>query len=444
MKTLIKDGIVVNENKICQLDILIEDEYISKIEKNITDKADKIIDAKGLYVLPGIIDDQVHFREPGLTHKADIYSESKAAVAGGITSFMEMPNTNPPATTLELLENKFCIAKKRSLANYSFFMGASNDNIEEVLKVNPQQVAAIKIFMGSSTGNMLVDDKKTLESIFKNSKMLIAVHCEDEETIKYNTQKAISEFGENIPIEKHPEIRSEEACYKSSSMAVELAKKYNTRLHVFHISTEKELDLFKNNLTIEKKRITCEVCIHHLWFEKSDYKKKGALIKWNPSVKNKSDRDALLNAIIENKIDVIATDHAPHTIEEKNNTYLKCPSGGPLVQHALNAMLELVKKQKISLEKVVEKMSHHPAICFQIEKRGFIRKNYFADLILVDRNSSWQVDKSNIIYKCKWSPFEGQKFSSRVTHTFVNGHLAYTNGTFDESKKGKRLLFNRK
>tara|TARA_B100001093_G_scaffold520499_1_gene616883 strand:+ start:30563 stop:31897 length:1335 start_codon:yes stop_codon:yes gene_type:complete len=444
MKTLIKDGIVVNENKICQLDILIEDEYISKIEKNITDKADKIIDAKGLYVLPGIIDDQVHFREPGLTHKADIYSESKAAVAGGITSFMEMPNTNPPATTLELLENKFCIAKKRSLANYSFFMGASNDNIEEVLKVNPQQVAAIKIFMGSSTGNMLVDDKKTLESIFKNSKMLIAVHCEDEETIKYNTQKAISEFGENIPIEKHPEIRSEEACYKSSSMAVELAKKYNTRLHVFHISTEKELDLFKNNLTIEKKRITCEVCIHHLWFEKSDYKKKGALIKWNPSVKNKSDRDALLNAIIENKIDVIATDHAPHTIEEKNNTYLKCPSGGPLVQHALNAMLELVKKQKISLEKVVEKMSHHPAICFQIEKRGFIRKNYFADLILVDRNSSWQVDKSNILYKCKWSPFEGQKFSSRVTHTFVNGHLAYTNGTFDESKKGKRLLFNRK
>jgi len=444
MKTLIKDGIVVNENKICQLDILIEGEHISKIEKNIPDKADKIINAKGLYVLPGIIDDQVHFREPGLTHKADIYSESKAAIAGGITSFMEMPNTNPPATTLELLENKFSIAKERSLANYSFFMGASNDNIEEVLKVNPKQVAAIKIFMGSSTGNMLVDDKKTLESIFKNSKMLIAVHCEDEETIKYNTQKAISEFGETIPIEKHPEIRSEEACYKSSSMAVDLAKKYNTRLHVFHISTEKELTLFKNNLTIDKKRITCEVCIHHLWFEKSDYIKKGALIKWNPSVKNKSDRDALLKALIENKIDVIATDHAPHTIGEKNNTYLKCPSGGPLVQHALNAMLELVKQQKISLEKVVEKMSHHPAICFQIEKRGFIRKNYFADLILVDRNSSWQVNKRNILYKCKWSPFEGQQFSSRVTHTFVNGHLAYQNGTFDESKKGKRLLFNRK
>ena len=444
MKTLIKNGTVVNENKICQLDILIEGEYISKIEKNITDKADKIIDAKGLYVLPGIIDDQVHFREPGLTHKADIYSESKAAIAGGITSFMEMPNTNPPATTLELLENKFSIAKERSLANYSFFMGASNNNIEEVLKVNPKQVAAIKIFMGSSTGNMLVDDKKTLESIFKNSKMLIAVHCEDEETIKYNTQKAISEFGETIPIEKHPEIRSEEACYKSSSMAVDLAKKYNTRLHVFHISTEKELTLFKNNLTIDKKRITCEVCIHHLWFEKSDYNKKGSLIKWNPSVKNKSDRDALLNALIENKIDVIATDHAPHTIEEKNNTYLKCPSGGPLVQHALNAMLELVKQQKISLEKVVEKMSHHPAICFQIEKRGFIRKNYFADLILVDKNSNWQVNKSNILYKCKWSPFEGQQFSSRVTHTFVNGHLSYQNGTFDESKKGKRLLFNRK
>ena len=443
MKTLIKNGIVVNENKICKLDILIEGEYISKIEESITDKADKIIDAKGLYVLPGIIDDQVHFREPGLTHKADIYSESKAAVAGGITSFMEMPNTNPPATTLELLENKFSIAKERSLANYSFFMGASNNNIEEVLKVNPKNVAAIKIFMGSSTGNMLVDDKKTLENIFKNSKMLIAVHCEDEETIKKNTQKAISEFGENIPISKHPEIRSEEACYKSSSMAVDLAKKYNTRLHVFHISTEKELGLFKNNVTIDEKRITCEVCIHHLWFEKSDYVKKGALIKWNPAVKNKSDKDALLKALIENKIDVIATDHAPHTIKEKNNTYLNCPSGGPLVQHALNAMLELVKKEKITIEKVVEKMSHHPAICFQIEKRGFIRKNYFADLVLVDRNSSWEVNKSNLLYKCKWSPFEGQRFNSKVTHTLVNGHLVYQHGSFDESKKGKRLLFNR-
>ena len=443
MKTLIKNGIVVNENKICKLDILIEGEYISKIEESITDKADKIIDAKGLYVLPGIIDDQVHFREPGLTHKADIYSESKAAVAGGITSFMEMPNTNPPATTLELLENKFSIAKERSLANYSFFMGASNNNIEEVLKVNPKHVAAIKIFMGSSTGNMLVDDKKTLENIFKNSKMLIAVHCEDEETIKNNTQKAIFEFGENIPISKHPEIRSEEACYKSSSMAVDLAKKYNTRLHVFHISTEKELGLFKNNVTIDKKRITCEVCIHHLWFEKSDYVKKGALIKWNPAVKNKSDRDALLNALIENKIDVIATDHAPHTINEKNNTYLNCPSGGPLVQHALNAMLELVKQEKITIEKVVEKMSHHPAICFQIEKRGFIRENYFADLVLVDKNSSWEVNKSNLLYKCKWSPFEGQRFNSKVTHTLVNGHLVYQHGSFDESKQGKRLLFNR-
>ena len=277
----------------------------------------------------------------------------------------------------------------------------------------------------------------------KNSKMLIAVHCEDEETIKSNTQKAVSEFGENIPISKHPEIRSEEACYKSSSMAVDLAKKYNTRLHVFHISTEKELGLFKNNVTIDKKRITCEVCIHHLWFEKSDYAKKGALIKWNPAVKNKSDRDALLNALIENKIDVIATDHAPHTIEEKNNTYLNCPSGGPLVQHALNVMLELVKQKKISLEKVVEKMSHHPAICFQIEKRVFIRKNYFADLVLVDENSSWEVNKSNLLYKCKWSPFEGQRFNSKVTHTLVNGHLVYQHGSFDESKKGKRLLFNR-
>ena len=443
MLTLIKNSTIVNEGEIFKADVLIENQKIKKIDSNININAQKTINAKGLYLIPGVIDDQVHFREPGLTHKADIYTESKAAVAGGITSFMEMPNTKPQVLTQKLLEEKFAIASKKSLANYSFFMGASNDNLEEVLKTNPKNVGAIKIFMGSSTGNMLVDNKDILEKIFSKSNMLIAVHCEDESIIQQNITNAKNKFGKEIPVSEHPNIRSEEACYKSSSMAIELAKKHNTRLHVFHISTEKETNLFDNSTKLKNKKITSEVCIHHLWFEENDYKKKGALIKWNPAVKKKKDKDGLLKALLDNKIDVVASDHAPHTLKEKANSYFKCPSGGPLVQHALPAMLELVKQNKINLEKVVEKMCHNPAICFNIEKRGFIRENYFADLVLVNLNSPWKVDKNNILYKCGWSPFEGEKFHSKITHTFINGNLIYQNGAFDEKHKGKRLTFDR-
>jgi len=443
MQILIKNAQIVNEGKIYKSDVLIEDKIIKKIAAEITIEAEQIIDAKGLYLLPGVIDDQVHFREPGLTHKATIYTESKAAVAGGITSFMEMPNTNPQALTQDLLEEKYKIAAKTSIANYTFFMGASNDNLEEVLKTNPKKVGAIKIFMGSSTGNLLVDDKNVLEEIFSKSPMLIAVHCEDEETIQENTIKAKKKFGEKVPISEHPNIRSAEACYKSSSMAVELAKKHNTRLHVFHLSTEKEIALFDNQLPLSEKRITAEVCIHHLWFSDRDYEKKGTLIKWNPAVKKESDKNALFQALLDDKLDVIATDHAPHTLEEKSNTYFNVPSGGPLVQHALPAMLEFVKQDKISLEKVVEKMCHNPAICFQIENRGFIQEGYFADLVLVDLNNPWKVNKENILYKCGWSPFEGETFNAKITHTFVNGHIAYEYGCFDESKNGMRLTFDR-
>ena len=444
MKTLIKNVFIVNEGKIVKGSVFIDGDYISKVsEHDILVKADKEIDAEGKYLFPGCIDDQVHFREPGLTHKADIYSESKAAVAGGMTSFMEMPNTIPNTLTQLLLEEKYTIASQKSLANYSFFMGVSNDNIDEVLKTNPRNVCGVKIFMGSSTGNMLVDNRKTLEKIFSQSKMLIATHCEDEAIIKANTAVYKEKYGENIPIECHPKIRSEEACYKSSSLVVELAKKHDTRLHILHISTAKELGLFNNKIPLKQKRITAEACIHHLWFSDEDYKTKGNFIKWNPAIKTKTDRDEIVKALIENKIDIIATDHAPHTIEEKKQPYFKAPSGGPLVQHALVAMLELYHKEKISLEKIAEKMSHAVADCFMIEKRGYIREGYFADLVLVDLNSPWIVDKSNILYKCAWSPFEGQKFNSRITHTFVNGHLAYANGQFDESLKGKRLLFDR-
>tara|TARA_B100000214_G_scaffold111293_1_gene78594 strand:+ start:138 stop:1469 length:1332 start_codon:yes stop_codon:yes gene_type:complete len=443
MLTLIKNSTIVNEGKIFKADVLIENEKIKKIDSNINVDAQKTINAKGLYLIPGVIDDQVHFREPGLTHKADIYTESKAAVAGGITSFMEMPNTKPQVLTQKLLEEKFAIASKKSLANYSFFMGASNDNLEEVLKTNPKNVGAIKVFMGSSTGNMLVDNKDVLEKIFSRSNMLIAVHCEDESIIQQNISKAEIKFGKNIPISEHPNIRSEEACYKSSSMAIKLAKKHNTRLHVFHISTEKETNLFDTSTKLKNKKITSEVCIHHLWFEENDYKKKGALIKWNPAIKKKKDKVGLLKALLDNKIDVVASDHAPHTLKEKANSYFKCPSGGPLVQHALPAMLELVKQNKINLEKVVEKMCHNPSICFNIEKRGFIKEKYFADLVLVNLNSPWKVNKNNILYKCGWSPFEGEKFHSKITHTFINGHLTYQNGAFDEKNKGKRLTFDR-
>ena len=443
MLTLIKNAQLVNEGNIYQSDVLIEDKIIKQIAAEINVEADKIIDAEGLHLLPGVIDDQVHFREPGLTHKANIYTESKAAVAGGITSFMEMPNTNPQTLTQKLLEDKYQIAAQSSIANYTFFMGVSNDNLSEVLKTNPKNVGAIKIFMGSSTGNMLVDNKNVLEEIFAKSPMLIAVHCEDEETIQENIIKAKKEFGEDVPISEHPNIRSAEACYKSSSMAVELAKKYNTRLHVFHISTEKEIALFDNKLPLKEKRITAEVCIHHLWFDESNYAEKGTFIKWNPAVKKQSDKESLLQALLDNKLDVIATDHAPHTLEEKNNTYFNAPSGGPLVQHALPAMLSFAHQGKIGLEKVVEKMCHSPAICFQIENRGFIREGYFADLVLVDLNKPCRVNKDNILYKCGWSPFEGETFNAQITHTLVNGNIAYENGGFDEAQRGMRLTFDR-
>jgi dihydroorotase len=443
MLTLIKNAKLVNEGQVYQADVLIKNQIIKEISSEITIEADYIIDAKGLHLLPGVIDDQVHFREPGLTHKANIYSESKAAVAGGITSFMEMPNTNPQALTQELLEDKYVIASQTSIANYSFFMGASNDNLEEVLKTDPKKVGAIKIFMGSSTGSMLVDNRTVLEEIFKKSPMLIAVHCEDEQTIQENTINAKKEFGEEVPISEHPNIRSAEACYKSSSMAVELAKKYNTRLHVFHLSTEKEISLFDNVLPLAKKLITAEVCIHHLWFDESKYAEKGTLIKWNPAVKKASDKEALFQALLDDKLDVIATDHAPHTLEEKSNTYFNAPSGGPLVQHALPAMLAFVKQEKISIEKVVEKMCHNPAICFKVENRGFIREGYFADLVLVNLNKPWEVNKNNILYKCGWSPFEGETFNAQITHTFVNGHIAYEYGDFDETQRGMRLTFDR-
>jgi len=443
MLILIKNAKLVNEGETLYSDILVENQKIKKIAAKISADVDQVIDAKSLYLLPGVIDSQVHFREPGLTHKGNIYSESKAAVAGGITSFMEMPNTIPQALTQKILEDKYQIASKTSIANYSFFMGVSNNNLQEVLKTNPKNVGAIKIFMGSSTGNMLVNNKSVLEEIFSKSSMPIAVHCEDEVIIQNNIAKAKEKYGENVPISEHPNIRSNEACFKSSSMAVELAKKHNTRLHVFHISTEKELELFNNEIPLKKKRITAEVCVHHLFFDDNDYKNKGSLIKWNPSIKKERDKDALFQGLLNNKLDVIATDHAPHTIKEKNNTYFGAPSGGPLVQHALPAMLQFVKKGKISIEKVVEKMCHNPAICFNLKNRGFIREGYFADLVLVDLNDQWEVKKENILYKCGWSPFEGHIFNAKITHTLVNGHIAYKNGQFNDERKGMRLTFDR-
>lgn len=444
MKTLIQNAFIVNEGKIIKGDVLIEDKIIQKITSSgQLISADKIIDAEGSYLFPGCIDDQVHFREPGLTHKAEIYTEAKSAVAGGVTSFMEMPNTVPNTFTQELLEDKFTRASQVSLANYSFYMGASNDNIDEVLKTDPKHVCGVKVFMGSSTGNMLVDNTETLEALFSKCNMLIATHCEDEATIRHNAEVYKEKYGDAVPITCHPLIRSEEACYKSSSLAVELAKKHNTRLHILHISTAKELDLFDNSKPLKEKRITAEACIHHLWFSDEDYKTKGNLIKWNPAIKKASDRDAILKGVLDNKIDVIATDHAPHTKEEKAQSYLKAPSGGPLVQHALNAMLQLYHVKKITLEKIAEKMAHAVADCFQIEKRGYIRENYFADLVLVDLKKQYTVSSNTILSKCGWSPFEGQTFHSVITHTFVNGHLVYENGVFDESKKGERLSFLR-
>jgi len=442
---LIKNAKIVNEGKIIEGDVLIENEYIVEIAQTISPKlaSCKIIDAEGSFLIPGAIDDQVHFREPGLTHKGDIASESKAAVAGGITSFIEQPNTVPNAVTQEILEEKYKIAAKNSYANYSFMMGGTNDNLEEILKTNPKNVAGLKLFLGSSTGDMLVDSSAALEKIFSNTKLLIAVHSEDETTVKENLEKYKLQFGDDIPVKFHPEIRSVEACYKSTVRIIALAKRTGARLHVFHISTAKELDLFTNKIPLEEKQITAEVCIHHLWFSDEDYATKGNLIKWNPAVKSADDRKALWKALLDDRIDVIATDHAPHTLEEKNQVYTKAPSGGPLVQHAVVAMFEAYHQGQISVEKIVEKMCHNPAIIFKIEKRGFIKEGFYADLVIVNPGLSWNVKKENIVAKCGWSPFEGYTFKSKITHTFVNGVLVYQNFKVKDVPVGKRLLFDR-
>ena len=441
---LIKNATIVNENKTFLGDVLIENEIIKEISSEIkASENTEVINAEGKFLIPGFIDDQVHFREPGLTHKANIATESRAAVAGGITTFIEMPNTVPQATTQELLEDKFTIAANDSYANYSFMFGGTNDNLEELLKTDPKKVAGIKLFLGSSTGNMLVDNEAVLEKIFSSTKMIISVHCEDEATIRKNTQEFIDKYGDDIPVKYHPIIRSEEACYLSSSKAIELAKKTGARLHIFHVSTAKETALFRNDIPLEEKQITAEVCIHHLWFSDKDYEEKGTHIKWNPAVKTEKDRLGLWEALLDDRIDVLATDHAPHTLEEKDNVYTKAPSGGPLVQHAVTAILEKVKEGVISIEKAVEKMSHNPAKLFQIEKRGFIKEGYFADLVLIDTNKPQTVSKDNILYKCGWSPFEGTTFSSTISHTFINGNLIYNEGVFNDEIKGKRITFNR-
>ena len=438
---IIKNARIVNEGKIFSSDVLLKNGRIEKIASEISSPNAEIINAENNFLLPGMIDDQVHFREPGLTHKADIYTESKAAVAGGITSFMEMPNTVPNTLTQALLQDKYDLASTKSLANYSFFMGVSNDNYDEVMRTNPKTVCGIKIFMGSSTGNMLVDAPSTLERIFGNSEMLIATHCEDEKTILHNMEKARNQYGENVPMWMHPQIRSAEACYLSSSYAVALAKSKGSRLHVLHISTEKELDLFDNIIPLGKKRITAEACVHHLFFDESDYDRLGTKIKWNPAVKTEADKIAILKGVLENKIDVIATDHAPHTLEEKSQTYFKAPSGGPLVQHALLLLMEHYHDKKISIEKIAEKTSHALSECFGIPDRGYIREGCYADLVLINPNKEYKVTPSNILYKCKWSPFEDYTFRSTIEKTFVNGNLVFDNNEFDESNKGQRLAF---
>lgn len=442
---LIKNAQVINDGKIITADVLVRGQRIERVDPSIEVKF-KVneINASGLYLMPGIIDDQVHFREPGLTHKANIYTEAKAAVAGGTTSFMEMPNVNPATLTIDLLEQKYEIGRQTSLANYSFFMGTSLTNYEELLKVDRNTVCGIKIFMGSSTGNMLVDDPELLERIFsERSDILIATHCEDDKLVNERTQMYKEKYGDNIPFECHPEIRNEEVCYNSSSFAVQLAKKHNTRLHILHISTDKEIGLFRNDIPLKDKRITSEVCVHHLWFDKGDYDRLGSKIKCNPAIKEAHHKKALFAGLLDNHLDIIATDHAPHTLEEKSQSYLKAPSGLPLVQHSLNVMLEFYQQGKISLERIVEKMCHAPATCFQVKERGYLHEGYFADMVLVDVNRQWTVEPENIYYKCGWSPFENDTFTGQVQKTFVNGHIAYNYGKFDESIKGERLMFNR-
>ena len=440
---LIKGAYVVNEGESKPLDVLVQDDRIVKIAESIPHTTEEIVEAKGLYLLPGMIDDQVHFREPGLTHKANIATESRAAVAGGITSFIEMPNTVPQATTIELLEEKFAVAAKDSLANYSFMFGGTNDNLDEIKKVDKNTVAGLKLFLGSSTGNMLVDDQDVLREIFSTTDLVISVHCEDEPTVKANLAAHIEKYGDDIPIELHPVIRSHDACYLSSSTAIKLAKETGARLHVFHLSTARETELFRNDIPLEEKKITAEVCVHHLWFSEEDYAEKGTHIKWNPAVKSAEDRSALWEALNDDRIDVLATDHAPHTLEEKANPYTSAPSGGPLVQHAMPALLTAVKKGKISIEKLVQKACHNPAILFQIEKRGYLKEGYFADMVLVDMEGKTPVSRDNILYKCGWSPFEGTTFDAKIEQTWVNGKSVYQSGKIMENKAAMRLTFNR-
>ncbi len=440
---LIKNGLLINKGKKTSKDVLIKNGRIEKIDNSISAKGCKVIDAEGLIVMPGVIDDQVHFREPGLTHKANIYTEAKAAVAGGTTSFMEMPNTKPPAVTQTKLEEKYQVGAKTSLANYSFFMGAANDNLEEVLRTDPKTVCGIKAFMGSSKGNMLVDNPVTLEKLFSECPMLIATHCEDENTVRTNLALFKEKYGESMPIKYHPDIRNVEACLISSTLATDLAKKHNARLHILHISTKEELKLFGNKTPLAEKRITSEVCVHHLYFDATQYDKMGTKIKCNPAIKEPSHKKELFKALLDDRLDIIATDHAPHTIEEKASNYFSAPSGLPLVQHSLNVMLDFYHQGKISLEKIVEKMCHAPAICFEIEKRGFLEEGYWADIVLLDPNKEWTVSKRNLKYKCGWSPLEGKRFKGKVNTTIVSGHIAYRNGRFYENKKGERLTFDR-
>lgn len=442
---LIVNANIVNEGNVSEGDVLVKGEFIEAIGRDLSSRhADEVIDASGKLLFPGAIDDQVHFREPGLTHKGNIYSESRAAVAGGVTSFMEMPNTHPPVFTQALLEQKYSIAAKTSLANYSFYMGAANDNFDEVMKTDVNAVCGLKIFMGSSTGNLLVDDPEVLERYFANFPALIAAHCEDEKTIRHNSALFKERYGENVPIKCHPEIRSAEACWLSSSFAVGLARKHGTRFHVLHISTARETSLFENNIPLEQKRVTAEACIHHLWFNDADYDRLGTLIKWNPAVKTAADQQAIMQALIDNRIDVVATDHAPHTWEEKQNTYFKAPSGGPLVQHSVLAMMELCKQGKFDLPFIARKMSHNPAVLFQIDRRGFIREGYYADLVLVDPQQPTTVTNENLLYHCGWSPFEGTTFQSAIVKTWVSGHLAWKNGQVDEARNGLRMAFKRR
>ncbi len=442
---IIRNARTINEGQIRTADLLIKGNRIERIDPQFDVKF-KVneLDAQGNYLMPGIIDDQVHFREPGLTQKATIYTEAKAGIAGGVTSFMEMPNTNPPATTIELLENKYTIASKTSLANYSFFMGTNLNNFDELLKVDKRKICGIKIFMGSSTGDMLVDNREVLERIFsRRNDILIAVHCEDDKLVKERLQMYMEKYGENIPFECHPEIRNEEVCLNSSSLAVEIAKKYNTRLHILHISTADELKLFRNDIPLKEKRITNEVCVHHLWFDKNDYERLGSKIKCNPAIKEAHHKKALFEALLDDRLDIIATDHAPHTLAEKENLYNKAPSGLPLIQHSLNIMLEFYHQKKISLEKIVEKMCHKPAECFDVKERGYLREGYMADLAIFNPSRTWTVKKENILYKCGWSPLENYEFTGQVLQTFVNGNLIYDDGQFNEEKMGQRLEFER-